>query len=440
MAVFQTSYKGYVNLNYEPDIERDVVVTYFLKPASGSASAPQGSASADKQKFETVAEAVAGESSIGTWTHLETLSDATKRKLSPHIFVVDKKRGFVKMAYPIDLFESGSIPQILSSIGGNVFSMKIVDELRLEDIEFPEELINSFPGPHFGIHGIRKLIGVKGRPLVGSIMKPKVGLNSKQNAELAYKTWKGGVDVIKDDENLTSLSFNKFEDRVKLVLQKKRQVEKETGEKKIYVFNITAPADVALRRAEYVKKMGGECVMVDIVTMGWSAIQYLRSRKLGLIIHGHRAGHSTFTKNPFHGMSMYVVAKLSRLAGIDQLHTGTVVGKMEGGPEEVSIIDHFLHEDDGAVDRLREDWSHLKSVMPIASGGLHPALAWPLIEILGTDLIINFGGGIHGHPQGSLAGARAARVAVDAASQGISLAAATKKCSELKAAVEYWGK
>lgn len=425
--MYQTSYKGYIDLKYEPDYDSELIATYYLEPAKG-------------EKFETVAEAVAGESSIGTWTHLDTLSDAVKKKLSPHIFVVDKKRGFIKVAYPLDLFEKGSIPQILSSIGGNVFSMKMVEHLRLEDIEFPKVLIDSFPGPQLGIHGIRKILNIKNRALAGSIMKPKVGMNPKEYGRLAYQTWKGGVDVIKDDENLTSLPFNKFEDRVNEVLKAKKRVEKETGEKKVYVFNITAPVDIALKRAKYVKSKGGNCIMVDIVTMGWSAIQYIRKQNLGLLIHGHRAGHSTFTKDVHHGISMLVVAKLSRLAGIDQLHTGTVVGKMEGSPEEVSTIDHFLHEDDGAVDNLREDWSKIKPTMPIASGGLHPALTWPLVEMLGTDLIINFGGGIHGHPNGSYAGAKAARAAVDAASKGISMKDAMKQSPELKVAVEYWGK
>lgn len=425
--VYKTSYKGFANLNYQPNYQRQVIVTYYLKPAKG-------------EKFATVAEAVAGESSIGTWTHLETLSAKIKAELSPTIFVLDKKRNFIKIAYPVELFEASSLPQILSSIGGNVFSMKIVDKLRLEDIEFPKVLIDSFKGPYYGIKGIRTILEVKKRALLGCIIKPKVGLDPKQYGELAYKVWSGGVDIIKDDENLTSMSFNKFEERVTQVLKVKKKVEAKTGEKKIYVFNITAPADLALKRAKYVKSKGGKCVMVDIVAMGWSAVQYIRNQNLKLIIHGHRAGHSSYTKNPEHGISMLVVAKLARLAGIDQLHTGTVVGKMEGGPQEVANLDYFLHEDDGTVDRLRSDWSKLKPVMPIASGGLHPALTWPLVKILGQDLIINFGGGIHGHPKGSLAGAKAARAAVDAVTKGVSLEEAVKKSKELKQAVEYWGK
>jgi len=191
-------------------------------------------------------------------------------------------------------------------------------------------------------------------------------------------------------------------------------------------------------RAKYVKSKGGRVVMVDVVSMGWSAVQYLRQQNLGLILHGHRAGHSMFTKDPEQGMSMLVLAKLARLAGIDQLHTGTVVGKMEGTAHEVDTINDFLKEDAGEIDYLREDWSGIKPVMPIASGGLHPALVEPLIKILGKDLIINFGGGIHGHPDGSSAGARAARDAVEAASIGAPLKKYSKDRPELARALEYW--
>lgn len=422
---FKSSYSGFINLNYRPDLKKEFIVTYSVRPSRG-------------QKFFTVAEAIAGESSIGTWTHLETLSLSVKNRLSPCVFVVDKKRGFIKIAYPIMLSELGNLSQVLSFLGGNIFSMKIVDRLRLEDIEFPKKFIDSCLGPAFGIQGIRKILKIKNRALVGNIIKPKVGLSPSQTAQVAYDTWMGGVDVIKDDENLTSMVFNKFEHRVKKVLAVRRKVEKETGEKKVFVFNITGPVDVALKRAKYVKNKGGRVVMVDIVAMGWSAIQYLRSQKLGLILHGHRAGHSMFTKDPNQGMSMLMLAKLSRLAGIDQLHTGTVVGKMEGTAHEVDTINDFLKEDAGEINYLREDWSGLNPVMPIASGGLHPALAEPLIKMLGIDLIINFGGGIHGHPQGSRAGAKAARDAVEAASIGAPLKKYSEDRPELKIALEYW--
>lgn len=422
---FTSSYVGFIDTSYEPDLRKEFITTYHVIPSKS-------------EKFTTVAQAIAGESSIGTWTHLETLSSAVKDKLRPHIFKIDQVRKFIKIAYPLALAEFGNLSQLLSFMGGNIFSMKIVDKLRLEDIEFPKKYIDSFLGPYHGIVGIRKNLRIKNRAIVGSIIKPKVGLTPSQTAKVAYDTWRGGVDVIKDDENLTSMSFNSFEKRVDIILKTKKKVEKETGEKKVFVFNITGPADIALQRAKYVKKQGGKVVMVDIVSMGFSAVQFIRQQNLGLIMHGHRAGHSMFTKLPDQGMSMLVLAKLARLAGIDQLHTGTVVGKMEGTAHEVDTINDFLKEDAGEIDYLKSDWSNIKATMPIASGGLHPYLVEPLIKILGTDLIINFGGGIHGHPDGSYAGAVAARDAVEGASIGAPLKKYAQTHPELKKAIEYW--
>jgi len=425
MKKYTTSYQGFIDKKYVPSLLKEFLVIYHVIPAQG-------------QSFQTVAEAIAGESSIGTWTHLETLSNATKKKLMPHVYEVDEKRSFIKIAYPIALSEIGNLPQLLSFLGGNIFSMKIVEKLRLEDIEFPKKYIDGFLGPFHGIAGIRNIMRIKNRALVGSIIKPKVGLDPKQTAQIAYDTWRGGVDIIKDDENLTSLTFNNFEDRVDAILSVQKKVEKETGERKAFVFNITAPADIALQRAQYVKKRGGLVIMVDVVSMGFAGVQFIRSKNLGLIIHGHRAGHSMFTKDPTHGISMLVLAKLARLAGIDQLHTGTVVGKMEGTAHEVDSLNDFLREDGGEIDNLRENWSTLKPTMPIASGGLHPGLVPELIDLLGKDLIINFGGGIHGHPQGSFAGAVAARDAVVAASLGANLKSYAKNRPELLTALEYW--
>jgi len=415
--------RTYLRLRHKPDTKNEIIVTYYGE---------------SNLSLKELAQKVAEESSIGTWTKLTTLSNKVFQKLAARVFYINPKTGIFKIAYPLDLFEPKSIPQLLSSIGGNVFSMKLVKNLRLQDIEFPEKYINQYPGPRWGINGVRNITGIKKRPLIGCIMKPKIGLTSSQNAKLAAEIFKNGVDLIKDDENLTDLSFNKFEDRVKKVLTLKKQVEKETKQKKIYVFNVTAPTETMLQRAKLVKKLGGKCVMVDIVTTGWAGVQSLRNQDLGLIIHGHRAGHSAFTRKKKHGMSMLVLANLSRLAGIDQLHTGTVVGKMEGEEKEIVQINELLREDWQGFDRLRENWGKLKPVLPIASGGLHPGLVEKLIEILGTNLVINFGGGLHGHPQGSKAGARAAVQAVEATIKGIPLIVYSQDHLELKQALEYW--
>jgi ribulose-bisphosphate carboxylase large chain len=416
--------KKYFQLGYQPNYQEEIIATFYGESNNNS--------------LEELSEQVAGESSIGTWTKLTTLSDKVFQRLGARIFSLDKENNIFKIAYPLALFEAGNIPQLLSSVGGNIFSMKAVKNLRLENIEFPEKYIKSYPGPYWGIDGIRKILNIYNRPIIGCIMKPKIGLTSSQNAQIANQIFANGVDLIKDDENLTSLSFNKFEDRVKKVLELKKKLEKKTGQKKIYAFNVTAPVSLMLERAQLVKKMGGRCVMVDIISLGWGAVQELRKQNLGLIIHGHRAGHSAFTRNKKHGISMLVLANLARLAGIDQLHTGTVVGKMEGGKEEVRSINDLLKEDWQEFDQLRENWASLKPILPIASGGLHPGLVPQLIEILGKNLVINFGGGLHGHPQGSEAGARAVVQSIEAVQKDIKIEEYAKSHPELKVALNHW--
>lgn len=411
--------------------------------------------------LEEAASEIAAESSIGTWTDVGTLSEEIFNRLSAKVFEIKnlvsvreiptsaspppqeeeetKKEwkitpkfniGLVKIAYPVELFEGGNIPQLLSSVAGNIFSMKKINNLRLEDLEFPEIYVKTFLGPAFGLNGIREITGIAERPLIGSIIKPKMGLSAKEHAAVAYECFMGGADLVKDDENLTNQSFNNFEERVKETLKLARKAEKETGSKKICTFNVTAETGEMIRRAKFIKRKGGTCAMVDIITLGFGAVQSLRNANLGLIIHGHRAMHSAMTRNPYHGISMLVIAKLARLAGVDQLHTGTVVGKMEGGQADVLVINNFL----------KNEWYGLQPVLPIASGGLYPSLVPKLIDILGRDLVINFGGGIHGHPDGTLAGARAARQATEAAMQNISLEEHAKNNVELAKALEKWGK
>jgi len=404
---------AYLKLNYQPKKDREIIATFYIE---------------SKLPLEKAATEIAAESSIGTWTKVTTLTPKIFKKLSAKVFFISQKNKIIKIAYPLALFELGNLPQLLSSIGGNIFSMKIIKNLRLWDLEFPDKYINSYQGPKYGLAGVRKILNIYHRPLIGAIMKPKVGLDSTLNAKLADEMWHGGVDVIKDDENLTDLNFNKFKERVIKVLKLQKKLEKELKRKKLYVFNITAPADEMLSRAKFVKKHGGRCVMIDIISTGLDNVEYLRKKDLGLIIHGHRAGHSLFTRSSKHGISMLVVAKLARLAGVDQLHTGTVVGKMEGKASEVLEINNFL----------KKQFGKLKPVLPIASGGLHPGLVPKLIKILGKDLIINFGGGIHGHPEGSEKGARACLEAVEAIMKNISLISYAKTHSALRKALGQW--
>jgi len=425
--------KDYIDLGYKPT-KRDFVCEYHIEPAQGVG-------------FEDACTHMAGESSIDTWSDISTLSPQLAEELKPHVIFVDEKQQTVRVAYTQDLFEINSVPQILSAIAGNIFSMKLLDNLKLVDIAFPEDVIQAFHGPKFGMHGVKDLLGVKDRPLVGTIVKPKVGLTTEKHAEVAYNAFVGGCDIVKDDENLTDQKFNRFSKRAELTLKLRDHAEAETGERKMYMCNITAPTcEEMLKRAEIIKDLGGEYAMIDIIPMGWSALQSLRENNndLNLVLHAHRCMHSALTRNPRHGVSMLVIAKLIRLIGLDQLHIGTVVGKMHGGKEEVlALRDECVLEqvpENHAQHILRQDWGRIKPVFPVASGGLEPTMVPELIKIFGKDVIMQFGGGIHAHPMGTISGATACRQAVDAALDGITLEEYAKTHDELKAALDKWGK
>ena len=403
-------YLDFVDLTYKPK-ETDLICTFTVEPEGIS--------------LKEAAGGVAAESSVGTWTELTTEKPYVKR-LAAHVYSIEGS--VIKIAYPIELFESANMPNILSSVAGNVFGLKALKNLRLLDIEFPKQLLNSFKGPAFGIAGIRKLLKIPKRPLVGTIIKPKLGLETKDHAKVAYEAWYGGCDVVKDDENLSSQKFNPFEERLTQTLESRDKAQEETNERKVYMINITAETNLMLKRAQAVVDQGGEYVMVDILTCGWSALQTLRDQNFKLVIHAHRAGHAAFTKNPLHGIAMKPIATVARIIGVDQLHVGTVVGKMSETKAEV--IEN--------ISACKAEMGFLKPVLPVASGGLHPRLVPALMETFGNDFVIQAGGGIHGHPEGTICGAKAMRQAVDATLYGKTLEEYAKTHQELADALKQW--
>jgi len=405
-------YEDYVCLGYSPRKQELVTVLRF------KAKNPRHAAGA-----------LAAESSIGTWQEVKTEKSYVK-KLAAKVFFLRKEGKYyiTKIAYSIKLFEPGNIPNLLSSVAGNIFSMKELDSLRLEDIIMPRNFVKSFEGPHYGIDGIRKVMHVKKRPLIGTIIKPKLGLKPEDHARVALEAWLGGCDLVKDDENLANQKFNEFEKRLRLTMKAKEKAERETGEKKAYVVNVTAETLEMLKRAEKAEEYGNEYCMIDIITCGFSALQSLR-KNTKLIIHGHRAMHAALTRNKDQGISMKVIAKLARLAGVDQLHVGAVFGKMHEGKQEVR----------NNVEALKEGIG-LKPTMPIASGGLSPLDVPHLVDFFGPDVIIQMGGGIHAHPQGTFAGARAARQAIEAVMRGEKLESYAKKHEELRQALDFFKK
>jgi ribulose-bisphosphate carboxylase large chain len=407
------TYEDFLDESYEP-AAADLVCTFRVRPAAD-------------MTMEAAASRVASESSNGTWAELQVDGEVTD--LSATAFDVDED-GSVRVAYPEELFEGGNMAQVLSCIAGNIMGMKAVERIRLDDCAWPEPLATTFPGPQFGSSVREDVFGAGDRPILATVPKPKVGLTTDQHAQVGYDAWVGGIDLLKDDENLTDQSFNPFDDRLTESLAARDRAEEETGERKSYLVNVTAETTEMLDRVDAVAEAGGEYVMVDVVTAGWSAVQSVRERceRHGLAIHAHRAMHAAFDRIDDHGVSMRVLAQVARLCGVDQIHTGTAnLGKLEN--EDTAGINEWL----------ASDLHGLNDVLPTASGGLHPGLVPELLDRLGTNLCVQAGGGVHGHPDGTAAGARAFRQAVDATLAGVSLDEYAADHDELRTAIDQWG-
>ncbi len=410
----------FIDLKYKP--KNDLVCLFRITP--------------NRISMKKAANTVALESSVGTWTKVPE-KEYVKR-LRARVFSIRDKN--VKIAYPWELFESDNVPNILSSIAGNIMGMKAVKAIRLEDVSFPQSILKSYKGPKYGIQGVRKMLKIKSRPLVGTIIKPKLGLKTKDHAQSAYESWIGGCDIVKDDENLASQKFNVFEERIARTLEKAHKAEEETGEKKAYLVNVTAETKEMMKRAQIVEDLGGKYVMIDIITAGWAALQTLREGGFKMAIHAHRAMHAAFDRNPEHGISMMVLADFARIIGVDQIHIGTGIGKLEGDIKDIEDIAEEISMKDvkATQKRLAQKWGKIKPVLPVSSGGLHPGHVPFLMKHLGKDLVIQAGGGIHGHPKGTIAGAVAMRQAVDAVMKGKGLVSYAKSHEELREALEKW--
>lgn len=416
-------YEEFVDFNYT-SAEDDLICLYYFEPAKGIT------------EKEAVGR-IASESSAGTWTTLHKLPERVER-IKARAFELNDR--YVKVAYPIDLWEPSNAPQLLSGIAGNIFGMKALRNLRLIDASLPEKYIRSFKGPLHGIQGIRSILKVKKRPITGAVPKPKIGFSAKEHAEIAFETWMGGFDLVKDDENLTSTSFNRFEDRVERMAKLRDKAEKLTGEKKDALLNITGETKKMMRRAKLLHNHGFEFAMIDVITCGASSVQTLRNEcgDMGIAIHAHRAMHAAFDRNPKHGISMLFLAKLMRLIGVDEIHAGTVVGKLVSTKKEVIQIANVLRNSE-IKEPLPQNWGRIKPALPVSSGGLHPGLIPSVMKLLGGDCTLLVSGGIHGHPEGTRSGARAVMQAIDAVLEGIDLNEHAKKNRELKQALEKWG-
>jgi ribulose-bisphosphate carboxylase large chain len=447
-GVLKYAQMGYWRPDYEPK-DTDILALFRVTPQEG----------VDPQE---AAAAVAGESSTATWTVVWTdrltACDAYRGK-AYRVEPVPGQPGqyFCWIAYDLDLFEDGSIANLTASIIGNVFSFKPLKAARLEDMRFPVAYVKTFKGPPTGIVVERERLDKFGRPLLGATTKPKLGLSGKNYGRVVYEGLKGGLDFMKDDENINSQAFMHWRDRFLYCMEAVNRAQAATGEVKGHYLNITAGTmEEMYRRAEFAKDLGSIIVMVDLV-VGWTAIQSISewARANDMLLHMHRAGHGTYTRQKSHGVSFRVIAKWLRLAGVDHLHTGTAVGKLEGDPPTVQGYYDVCRE---SVTRqnlprgnfFEQDWAGLRKVMPVASGGIHAGQMHQLIDLFGEDVVLQFGGGTIGHPMGIEAGATANRVALEAMilarnegreikTEGpMILQEAARSCRPLAAALDTW--
>jgi ribulose-bisphosphate carboxylase large chain len=407
------------------------------------------------------AAAVAGESSTATWTVVWTDRLTDYRHYQAKAYRVDPVPGtdqyIARIAYDIDLFEEGSIANLTSSIIGNVFGFKALKSLRLEDMRIPPHYVKTFQGPAHGIVMEREMLDKYGRPLLGATVKPKLGLSAKNYGRVVYEALRGGLDFTKDDENINSQPFMRWHDRFSYVMEAVARAEAATGEIKGSYMNVTAGTmEEMYERAEYAKELGSIIIMIDL-TIGYTAMQSMAkwARANGMILHLHRAGHGTYTRQKTHGVSFRVIAKWCRLIGVDHIHAGTVVGKLEGDPMTTkgfydTLRDNFIPENPEHGIFFDQDWASMPGVMPVASGGIHAGQMHQLLHYLGEDVVLQFGGGTIGHPMGIAAGATANRVATEAIIQARNegkdffqegpdiLEKAGKGCPELNAALQIW--
>lgn len=446
---------------------------------------PQDGIALDDLATEIAAEASTGSNlKVGSATNYSL-------ELNARVYKVDEKNHLIWIAFPWEIFDSdGNVQNILTFIVGNIMGVGESKGCRLLDVYFPPSMLVHYDGPRTTIDDMRNYLEVFDSPILGTIIKPKIGLTPNEYAELCYDFWVGGGMFVKNDEPQANQHFSPFTHMVDAVRMAMDRAEDKTGRTKVHSFNISAvDFDTMIRRAEYVvskMKPGSYAFLVDGITAGWTAIQTIRRRYPDVFLHFHRAGHGAITReeNPF-GMTVPVLTMFGRLAGASGMHTGTAgVGKMAGTPDIdmmaakqalnvraegqffTQIWSKIPHADSDLqkmikdeetkaamnlrsfvksqadvthLDTMEHDWRVVRKMAPIISGGLNPVLLPEFIEVMGTiDFIVTMGGGVHSHPMGTQSGTTAVVQSYEAWKQGVSLEEYAKDHEELKVAVDFY--
>lgn len=398
--------------------------------------------------LEAAAASIAGEQSTGTFTkvpgetaELVARHGATVESIQPLGFVAEPSlsgaaackdprgyaRGRVRVAFPVDNV-GPNLSAISAMVAGNLFELKLLSGLKLLDIRLPDALAGEFSGPQFGIPGTRRLADVAGRPIIGTIIKPSIGLTPRQTADLVRTLALAGIDFVKDDELMSNPPASPLAERVKAVMDAVHEAAETTGRKVMVAFNISDRLDRMLAHHDTVRDAGGSCVMVSLNAVGLAGVEHLR-RHATLPIHGHRNGWGAISRHPLLGFEFAAYQSLWRLAGVDQIHVNGLANK-------------FCESDDSVVRSIEaclEPRGPLQPLMPVVSSGQWGGQAPDTFARTRTvDLMYLAGGGILAHPGGPAAGVAALRQAWEAAVAGISLAEYARDHEPLRQSLEFY--
>lgn len=398
-----------------------------------------------------VAEVMAGEQSCGTFVRVQGETEQLRERARAVVVSVEEldsvaapslpnawqqrqnmqgpyRRAKVKISFPIDNV-GANLPTLAATVAGNLFDLGEVTGMRLLSLSLPEQYRRQFDMPRHGIAGTRKLTGVAQAPLLGTIIKPNVGLSAVQTGELVTQLCEAGVDFIKDDEVCANPVHAPLEERVREVMKRVRAYQDKSGRRVMVAFNITDELDAMRRHADLVEREGGSCIMVGLNWCGFSALQSLR-RSSGLAIHGHRNGFGMMSRQPALGMSFSAYQSLWRLSGVDHLHVHGLDGK-------------FSEFNDEVVQSARDCLTPMApgdEVMPVFSSGQWAGtVPATFAAVNSTDVIFLSGGGILAHPDGATAGVASLRQAWEAARDGVSLQERARQSPELQRALDFFG-
>lgn len=397
--------------------------------------------------FHKKAEGIAVGLTVGSWTDLPQAKKQTMEKHLGKVIDVQihennesERYADIQIAYP-DVNFSNDIPALLVTVFGK---LSMDGKIKLIDLKFSERFVQSFPGPKFGLKGIRDLLGVHDRPLLMSIFKSVIGHDLPELKEQFKQQALGGVDLIKDDEILFENPLTSIEHRVPACMEAAREAEQQTGQKLLYAVNLTGPTFQLKEQAKKAIELGANALLFNVLAYGFDTLHALASDpEINVPIAAHPSMSGAMYPSKYYGIgASLLLGKLMRIAGADLVLFPSPYGSVVMPKEEnMAIRDALLTENviDDYLDRAEEATYKLKQSIPVPSAGIHPGLTSLIVNDFGQDVVINAGGGIHGHPMGTAAGGRAFKQAIDAVLKGQTLTSYAEQHSELKAAIDAWG-